>query len=974
MPQSVIGNLRAVLGINTGQFTSGLKQADGALGGFAKKIGVSLAGAAAAATAAATAVAFAVKGQLNAADELGKTAQKVGVSVEALSRLKYAAELSDISLEGLAGGLKKLGVNMNAVASGGAGPAAAAFQTLGISATTANGQLKSSDVVLSEVADKFAGMRDGAQKTALAVALFGKSGSDLIPLLNAGASGLAAMGDEAAQLGLVIDTQTAKSAEEFNDNLTRLGKVSEGITTQLAAALAPALASISAALVNTAKNTEAMKAVGMALGVTLRALASIVVGLGTAFAVLGNGIKTAVAVARAALSGDLSGAVKAYANGAADAVKIIAGGAGSITKIWTDAGTATAAAAPKIAADLAAPITQGATRAKKSAKVIETETDKAVEAARALITAQQKALDDKGLTREQVDARELLAAASTLVAAGYLKEAAAAARLADELGRVEKVQRKVVDLNPDFVRTPADLAEGIDRLADRRSTIDQIADAFYGISDSLSGAARSFKSGDFVGVIGQAGQALKGLKDAFAKGSSFASKAGAVGAIGQVAGSLIGGKAGGAISGAASGLAAGAAFGPIGAGIGAVAGGLLGLFGASKAKKAAKKEAAERARLEAEQKAREEAATKRELEIQLIEASGDAIAAQTEREKDLLATLSPANAELQKQIWVQEKAAEMAAARRAIETELLEATGQSAEALARLRAEELKALPPELRALQQSLYDVVDATAAAETAQAALVAAEATRDDARSDLSEAYEREASAIETVRDRFADLADTLADFGRELASGDLAGLNPTQQLNAARAAFDAVAGKTDAESLAALPEAGRALIEASRAAAPNAAAAARDTAAVRAAVQAGEIAARSQVSIAQLQLNALTAQVEGYITLNESVLSVRDAISGLAEAMAAVAAAANDNARADDARKLAGDVAKTAAALTAVTGAGAATATGATAPTVSLVQSLDDQQAMLMQLVINTGLTARTLDDVTQGGDSFKTVAA
>ena len=49
----------------------------------------------------------------------------------------------------------------------------------------------------------------------------------------------------------------------------------------------------------------------MALGVTLRALASVVIGLGTAFAVLGNGIKTAVAVARAALSGDLSGAVKA---------------------------------------------------------------------------------------------------------------------------------------------------------------------------------------------------------------------------------------------------------------------------------------------------------------------------------------------------------------------------------------------------------------------------------------------------------------------------------------------------------------------------------------------------------------------------------------------------------------------------------------------------------------------------------------
>ena len=169
--------------------------------------------------------------------------------------------------------------------------------------------------------------------------------------------------------------------------------------------------------------------------------------------------------------------------------------------------------------------------------------------------------------------------------------------------------------------------------------------------------------------------------------------------------------------------------------VGGLIGGITGFFGASKAKKKAKKQAAEQAaaqaKAEAERKAAEEAATKRELEIQLIEASGDALAAQAEREKDLLAALSPANAELQKQVWVQTKAADMARQRRELEEQLLEATGQSAEALVMIREDALKALPPELRALQQSIYDVVDASQAAEAAQAKYEAALAVAEDRR---------------------------------------------------------------------------------------------------------------------------------------------------------------------------------------------------------------------------------------------------
>lgn len=64
---------------------------------------------------------------------------------------------------------------------------------MGIKVQDANGNLKSSDQLLKEVAGKFAGYQDGAAKAALAQELFGRSGAELMPLLNAGAEGISAI-------------------------------------------------------------------------------------------------------------------------------------------------------------------------------------------------------------------------------------------------------------------------------------------------------------------------------------------------------------------------------------------------------------------------------------------------------------------------------------------------------------------------------------------------------------------------------------------------------------------------------------------------------------------------------------------------------------------------------------------------------------------------------------------------------------
>jgi lambda family phage tail tape measure protein len=174
-------------------------------------------------------------------DEFFKLSQKTGVSVEALTALDYAAKLSDVSTEGLTKALQKLSVAMfDSQVIGEEG--SAALKALGVSATDVLGQIRPTEQVLLDLADKFSAMPDGADKAALAVKLFGKEGLAIIPFLNQGREGIAALMEEAQRLGLVMSEDVARASEVFNDNLTRLSAIFEGVQRQIGAAVIPVLA------------------------------------------------------------------------------------------------------------------------------------------------------------------------------------------------------------------------------------------------------------------------------------------------------------------------------------------------------------------------------------------------------------------------------------------------------------------------------------------------------------------------------------------------------------------------------------------------------------------------------------------------------------------------------------------------------------------------------------------------------------
>ena len=166
--------------------------------------------------------------------------QKVGMNVEFLGGLSYAAQLSEVSMDELGVGLKKFD---QAITQAGQGEkkASDAFAALGINVKNANGTLRPTEDLLMDVANAFHGSEDGATKTAIAVALFGRSGASLIPLLNQGSSAIDKMRAKADRLGGVMSGETAEAAEKLHGMMVDLKTVSMGLANQFLEGLKPAI-------------------------------------------------------------------------------------------------------------------------------------------------------------------------------------------------------------------------------------------------------------------------------------------------------------------------------------------------------------------------------------------------------------------------------------------------------------------------------------------------------------------------------------------------------------------------------------------------------------------------------------------------------------------------------------------------------------------------------------------------------------
>ena len=229
-----------------------------------------------------------------AMDETIKSARALSVGVEAFQELSYAAEMSGVSTQGLSTSLRYLNQNIYNNHK--------AFDALGLSVEDVNGNLKSAEDMLPELADKFAGMEDGAKKTALAQEMFGRSGTMMINMLKDGSAGLEEMAQEARNLGIVFDEETAKKAEMFNDNMARMGKIQEGLFTQLTANLLPAFVNLTDAMTESSTESSIMDDVTQGLTHTIKGAISVVVGLYFALKTVSDFLSTTLASGIGAIS------------------------------------------------------------------------------------------------------------------------------------------------------------------------------------------------------------------------------------------------------------------------------------------------------------------------------------------------------------------------------------------------------------------------------------------------------------------------------------------------------------------------------------------------------------------------------------------------------------------------------------------------------------------------------------------------
>jgi len=182
------------------------------------------------------------KKAIDAADNLNDLSQRTGVAVPLLSKFGAAAEDSGSSIDEVAKAMGRLSKGIVDPAS----KTNEALKAIGISSTDAQGKIRSVDSIMLDLADKFAKMPDGAEKTALAMELFGKSGMNLIPMLNGGREAL-------SQYSATIDTEMAQAADKFNDALNAIARSVAGPFNDAVTALLPTLTQLAQNIANFAE-------------------------------------------------------------------------------------------------------------------------------------------------------------------------------------------------------------------------------------------------------------------------------------------------------------------------------------------------------------------------------------------------------------------------------------------------------------------------------------------------------------------------------------------------------------------------------------------------------------------------------------------------------------------------------------------------------------------------------------------------
>lgn len=204
------------------------------------------------------------------ADTINTMASKTGLGTDTLQKLDYMSGLVDVDVNTVAKSMTKLTKTMSS-AQGGGKSATEAFEKLGVSVVDANGNLRDNEDVFYEVIEALGNMDNETERNAEAMKIFGKSATDLNPMIEAGAKQLKAWSDEAEDMGYIMSEDMIDGLVELNDSFDRLKNGVKAAKNQIAAGLAPAVKDGTKKLLEMSQSVD-WKAFGKKLGDALKIL------------------------------------------------------------------------------------------------------------------------------------------------------------------------------------------------------------------------------------------------------------------------------------------------------------------------------------------------------------------------------------------------------------------------------------------------------------------------------------------------------------------------------------------------------------------------------------------------------------------------------------------------------------------------------------------------------------------------------
>ena len=173
------------------------------------------------------------------ADDLNTLSKQTGLTTEDLQKMQYASELVDVSVDDIAGSMSKM---RRAMATDGKQDV---FAQLGVSVRDGTGALRDSSTVFYEVLDRLGKVGNETERDTLAMEIFGRSADQLAGIIDDGGASLKALGEEAENLGLILDQDTLDAMNRVNDQIDRLKAQAQG---QFAKAGAAALEALTPAI------------------------------------------------------------------------------------------------------------------------------------------------------------------------------------------------------------------------------------------------------------------------------------------------------------------------------------------------------------------------------------------------------------------------------------------------------------------------------------------------------------------------------------------------------------------------------------------------------------------------------------------------------------------------------------------------------------------------------------------------------